>query len=91
MPAGQRGTELSEKQKVKIKVKDFVSDLRSGMDDQALMDKHGLSEEMLPRLVDQLMSAGHITEEDLSNRNVLDSTQKVVDLFSFPFESDGNE
>ena len=82
---------MSEKQKIKIKVKEFVSDLRSGMDDPSLIDKYGLSEEMLPRLVDQLLSAGHISDEDLSNRDVLDSTEKVANLFSFPFETSGQE
>lgn len=90
-PARQRGTKVSDKQKVKIKVKDFVSDLRGGMDDPSLIDKYGLSEEMLPKLIDQLLTAGHISEEDLSNRNVLDSTQKVVELFSFPFGSEEHD
>lgn len=82
---------MSEKQKIKIKVKEFVSDLRSGMDDPSLIDKYGLSEEMLPRLVDQLLSAGHISDEDLSYRDVLDSTEKVASLFSFPFGTSGQE
>lgn len=84
---------MSEKQKIKIKIKvrEFVSDLRSGMDDPSLIDKYGLSEEMLPRLVDQLLSAGHISDEDLSNRNELDTTEKVANLFSFPFGSKGEE
>ena len=82
---------MDDKPKVRIKLKAFVSDLRAGMDDRSLIQKHNLSEQMLPKVIEQLLSAGHITEEDLVHRNILDTTQKVADLFSFPFGSDDDE
>lgn len=82
---------MADKQKVKIKLKDFVADLRAGMDDSSLIKKHRLTEAMLPKVIEQLRAAGHISEEDLVSRSMLDTTQKVADLFSFPFGSDGND
>lgn len=82
---------MADKQKVKIKLKAFIADLRAGLDDQALIRKHNLTEEMLPKVIEQLLAAGHISEEDFVSRNMLDTTQKVADLFSFPFGSDGND
>lgn len=82
---------MADKQKVKIKLKDFVHDIRAGLDDETLIEKHSLTQAMLPRVIEQLLKAGHISEEDFINRNMLDSTQKVADLFSFPFGSDGND
>ena len=73
---------MPQKSKVKIKLKEFVNDLRQGMDDQTLMRKYKLSATMLPKVIDQLLSAGHISERDLASRNIFDSTQKVAQLFS---------
>jgi len=82
---------VDDKPKIKIRLKAFIKDLRSGMDDSSLMERHNLNQSTLPKVIGQLLEAGHISEEDLSSRNVLDSTQKVVDLFSFPFGSDDKE
>jgi predicted transcriptional regulator len=82
---------VDDRPKVKIKLKAFVNDLRGGLDDRTLMEKHNLSEAMLPKVINQLVAAGHISEEDLAARNVLDSTQKVVDLFSHPFGSNDEQ
>ena len=84
-------TQLANKPKVKIKLKDFVADLRAGMDDDFLISKYKLSHEMLPKVLEQLRAAGHISEEDIVSRQMLDTTQKVADLFSFPFDSDGKD
>ena len=54
------------------------------MDDQTLIKKYNLSESMLPKVFNQLISAGHITQRDIDSRNIFDSTQKVAELFSFP-------
>ena len=81
---------MAEKPRVKIKVKAFVADVRSGMDDQTLIQKYSLTAAMLPKVLDQLVSAGHISEDELHTRNVFDSTQNVADLFSFPFEADND-
>jgi hypothetical protein len=82
---------MSDKPKKSIKVKAFVQDLRSGMEDWMLIKKYLLNETMLPKLIDQLLAAGHLSQEDLAHRNMLDTTQKVADLFSFPFGSDGKD
>ncbi|MFH1116582.1 MAG: hypothetical protein V1792_21925 [Pseudomonadota bacterium] len=76
---------------MKIKLKDFITDIRAGLDDEALIDKYSLTETMLPKVIEQLLAAGHLSEEDLLNRNMLDSTQKVANLFSFPFDSGGKD
>jgi predicted transcriptional regulator len=76
--------ELADKPKVKIKVKEFVNDVRQGMDDQSLIRKYSLNVTMLPKVLDQLVAAGHLNEQDLAARNIFDSTQKVAQLFSFP-------
>jgi hypothetical protein len=82
---------MSDKPKKSIKVKAFVQDLRNGAEDWMLIKKYQLNETMLPKLIDQLLAAGHLSQEDLANRNMLDTTQKVADLFSFPYRSDGND
>jgi hypothetical protein len=82
---------LADKPKVKIKLKDFVNDIRAGLDDESLIERHSLTDTMLPKVIEQLLKAGHLSEEDLISRNMLDSTQKVADLFSFPFDPDGKD
>ncbi len=82
---------MADKPKVKIKLKDFVNDLRAGLDDESLIEKYSLTYTMLPKVIEQLLAARHISEEDLISRNMLDSTQKVVELFSFPFDLNGKE
>ena len=82
---------MADKPKIKIKLKAFVGDLRKGFSDQILMEKYGLSQSMLATAIKKVVSAGHISEEELAARNMLDSTQKVADLFSFPFGSEGSD
>jgi hypothetical protein len=82
---------VSDKPKVSIKVKPFVTDVRNGMDDWMLIKKYHLTEAMLPKVIDQLLAAGHLSQEDLASRNMLDTTQKVADLFSFPYHSDDKD
>jgi hypothetical protein len=82
---------LTEKPKVKIKLKSFVADLKNGMDDKSLVEKHGITEAMLPKVIEQLIAAGHLTEEEAASRSIFDSTQKVAALFSFPFDTDGKD
>ncbi|GEM_PF-1835856 len=70
--------------KVTIKVKSFVADIRNGASDKALVEKYTLTEAMLPKIFDQLIAGGHITEDELTNRTFFESTQDVMDLFTFP-------
>ncbi len=51
-----------------IKAKDAVRDIRSGMDDFALMDKYSLSAKGLQSLFDQLVAAGLLSRGDLDLR-----------------------
>jgi hypothetical protein len=61
--------------KRKLKAKPFVRDLRNGMGDRELMDKHSLSENQLHKLLHKLVDAGAIDEMELFMRTSLsDST-----------------
>ena len=82
---------MADQPKRSIKVKPFVNDVRNGIDDWMLIKKYHLTEAMLPKVLDQLLAAGHLSPEDLASRNMLDTTQKVADLFSFPYRSDGKD
>lgn len=82
---------MSDKPKRSIKVRAFVEDVRSGMEDWMLIEKYQLTQAMLPKVIDQLLAAGHLSREDLASRNMLDTTQKVADLFSFPFGADSKD
>lgn len=77
--------------KIKIKIKAFVRDLRQGVDDRTLIERYNLSEAMLPKLLDKLVKQGILSESDLESRYMFDSTQKVADLFSFPYDSNDLE
>ena len=85
LPVAERGKELADK--IKIKIKAFVRDLKQGVDDRALMEKYNLSAETLPKLLDKLVNQGIVTESDLETRYMFDSTQRLADLFSFPYDS----
>ncbi|MEW6347707.1 MAG: ankyrin repeat domain-containing protein [Thermodesulfobacteriota bacterium] len=61
-----------------IKAKDAVRDIRSGMDDFALMDKYRLSAKGLQSLFDQLLAAGLLNQGDLDLRMPL--SEKTVDI-----------
>src|SRR5271157_6480845 len=61
-----------------IKAKEAVADIRSGMDDAALMEKYRLSPQEHHDLFDRLLSAGLITEADLNRRHFLND--HTVDL-----------
>jgi hypothetical protein len=61
-----------------IKAKEAVADIRSGMDDAALMEKYRLSPHELGDLFDKLLSAGLITQVDLNRKHFLND--HTVDL-----------
>jgi len=56
------------KNKIEIHAKQFLVDIRSGMDDDALMVKHNLLPRHLQSAFRQLINAGLITPLELSNR-----------------------
>jgi hypothetical protein len=60
--------------KKKIKVKEFVADIRACMDDPTLMFKYGLSEKELQRVFQKLVDADFITNVELWERSQLSET-----------------
>jgi hypothetical protein len=51
--------------KRQLNAKEIVRDIRSGMDDAALMEKHALSPKGLQSVYDQLVRGGHVAEADV--------------------------
>ncbi len=58
-----------------INAKDFILDLRSGMDDPTLMLKYNLSQESLQKVFEKLVEADFITVLELHERARLSDTQ----------------
>lgn len=58
-----------------IKAKDFIRDLRSGMDDPTLMLRYELSHEGLQKVLEKLVEADFITVLELHERARLSETQ----------------
>ena len=56
------------KKQIEIKAKQFLVDIRSGMDDEALMIKHNLLPRHLQSAFRKIIEAGLITPLELSNR-----------------------
>ncbi len=54
--------------KKKISAKEIVDDVRAGLDDSALMKKHGLSEKGLATVFKSLVSAGALDQSELNRR-----------------------
>lgn len=57
-----------ESQKRKIKAREFVADLRSEMDDEALAEKYSLTREQFHKLLRMSLDAGLINEDELHSR-----------------------
>ena len=70
-----------------IKAKDAVRDIRSGMDDFALMDKYGLSAKGLQSLFDQLVAAGLLSRGDLDLR--MPFSEGTVDVAASEIDRQG--
>jgi hypothetical protein len=60
--------------KKKIKVKEFVTDVRKGMDDPTLMSKYGLSSKELEDVFQKLVEVDFITIVELWERARLSET-----------------
>lgn len=74
--------------KRKITAKEILADLRSGLDDPALMNKYNLSSEGLQSLFKKMLKAGVVTREDLDSRAPL--LEKTVELGLFICPACGN-
>ncbi len=58
-----------------IKAKEFIQDLRTGMDDPSLMLKYSLSYDGLQKVFEKLVEADFITVLELHERARLSDTQ----------------
>ncbi len=67
----------SEKKKpsIKIGVKEILSDLRAGMDDDSMMEKYKLSARQLQRVFRKLIDAGYVSAMELSKRLCITKSQ----------------
>lgn len=57
-----------ESRKRKVKAKEFVADLRSGMDDDALATKYSLTRDQFHKLLRMAVDSELITAEELYSR-----------------------
>ncbi len=60
--------------KRKIKVKEFLSDIRAGMDDAGLMYKYGLSASDVLKVMSKLIWGGLMSSTELAQRRSLAKT-----------------
>jgi hypothetical protein len=74
----------AEKTRSPISARALTADVRSGMDDSALMAKYDLSSQGLDRLLHKLVSAGVMRQEELDAR--MPSFDQTVDLGDFFLE-----
>jgi hypothetical protein len=64
-----------------IRAKELLDDIKAGMDDAALMEKHGLSAKGLQGVFDKLLEKSVISLEELHNRgDPFDDTVSIGDL-----------
>lgn len=59
----------------RIKAREFVKDIRSGMDDPTLMKKYQLTPQKLEEVLEKLIEADFITVLELHERARLSDTQ----------------
>ena len=57
-----------EQQKKKVKAREFLTDLRSGMDDEALMGKYALTSDQFHKLLRMAVDSKLIRIEELYSR-----------------------
>jgi hypothetical protein len=75
---GLSGTKCLERRSIvirKVKAKEFVKDMRSGVDDPALMRKYELTDKQLEMVFQKLIDADFITALELWERSRLSDTQ----------------
>jgi PAS domain S-box-containing protein len=67
-----------------IDAKAAVTDIRSGMDDAALMRKYRISAKGLQSLIQKLMAAGILKDTEIRRRSSETQESVIIDLTSFP-------
>jgi hypothetical protein len=75
-------------EKRKITAREVLSDIRAGVDDAALMRKYQLSAQGLQSVLNKMVQAGMVTEEELDERVPL--SERTVDLGLFICPACGN-
>jgi len=65
----------TSKRRIEINATQFLTDLRSGLDDEALMIKYGLLPRQLQRAFRKMIKAGHITALEISGRLEITKSQ----------------
>ena len=65
----------TSRRKIEINATQFLTDLRSGLDDEALMIKYGLLPRQLQRAFRKMIKAGHITALEISGRLEITKSQ----------------
>ncbi|MGO9569939.1 MAG: hypothetical protein ACLP5H_20600 [Desulfomonilaceae bacterium] len=65
---------MKKTERRKIKAKEFVEDLRSGMTDESLMGKYAVSSEQFQELLRMAVDSGLISEEELHERLSVSNT-----------------
>jgi hypothetical protein len=63
------------KRRIVIDAKKFISDIRSGMDDEGLMIRYGLQPRQLQKAFRQIINAGLVTPLELSKRLSITKSQ----------------
>jgi uncharacterized protein (DUF433 family) len=62
------------KAKKKVSAKELLADIRAGMDDSSLMEKHGLSSRRILQAMNRLMGQGLMSPSELADRRSLAKT-----------------
>lgn len=75
-------------EKRKITAREVLKDIRAGMDDAALMRKYQLSAQGLQSVLNKMVQAGIVTEEELDERVPL--SERTVDIGLFICPACGN-
>jgi hypothetical protein len=71
---------VKPKAKLRINARELIADVRSGLDDDELMEKYNISLRQLQRVFRQMIEAGYATPMELSRRLCITRSQ-VTEAF----------
>jgi hypothetical protein len=77
---GARPRSKSEKPKIQVNTRTILQDLRQGLDDQVIMEKHSLSLRQLQKLYRKMIKSGLLTPMEISNRLCV-TTSQIANTF----------